>query len=138
MYIYIYKYVLHVYVYIYIYIYIHSTMPSSQPPSYPPCFLHCAGGSLSAGAHTTGSSWRGPLEISSGKVRVQRGSRSRVPLIPSGVQPQESDPDLEPSYSVGVQPEIKKTLLNLKAAKDFAHQVKVCSEERAVAGLSSL
>ena len=49
-------------------------MPSSQPPSSLIVLFHCAGGSPSAGAHTSGSyvasSWRGPLEISSGKVRV--------------------------------------------------------------------
>ena len=37
---------------------------------------------LTRPVHTSGSSWHGPLEISSGKVRVQHGTRSRVPLIP--------------------------------------------------------
>ena len=64
------------YIYIYIYAHRHSTDAQFPTPSFPSSF-HCAGGSLSAG-----SSWHGPLEISCGKVRIQRGSRPRVPLIP--------------------------------------------------------
>ena len=94
-YTYKYKYIYtYTYIYIYIYIYRHATMPSSQPPSSLIVLFHCARGSLSAGAHTSASScsWRGPLEISSGNVRVQRGSRPRVPPIP-GVQHKASDSD---------------------------------------------
>ena len=85
LYIYIY-----IWLYIYIYIYIHTNTPQIPSSLFLLLFFpsHCAGsthclarGLIRAGAHTTGSSWRGPLEISSGKVRVQRGSRSRVLLI---------------------------------------------------------
>ena len=40
---------------------------------------------------------------------------------------------------IGVQPERKDPFLNLKKpAQSFAYKMGVCSEERAVAGLSSL
>ena len=95
---------------IYIYIYIYTNIP--QIPSsllFPLCFPpHCAGGAhclerglIRAGAHTTGSTWCGPLEISGGKMRVQRGSRS--PSHP-GVQLQ-GRTQSGFAISTGVQPE---------------------------------
>ena len=96
-YIYIYIYVIYIYRCVYIYIYIYTNTPQCPAPNTP--FFSCrsfsflitaritARGAHSAlglirRVHASRSSWRGPLEISSGKVRVQCGTRSRVPLIP--------------------------------------------------------
>ena len=82
----------HIYIYIYIYIYIQTSRRYPVPSQLPFfrfsfslrgwCSLSCAG------AHTrktnkAGPTRSGPLEISRGKGRVQRGSRSRFLFTPT-------------------------------------------------------
>ena len=152
----IHVYMIYVYEYIYIYIYIYTQTRHNAQLPIPLLLLsfiffltarwaHPARG-LTRRVHTSCSSWRGHLEISSGKVRVQHGTRPRVPLVPipgsypiSGKVCVQRGSRSRVLHHAVMQIKQKTRIVNLKASSKLClkQEMEASSEERAVAGSPS-